>query len=179
MMNVGPGRLDILRRLRQPPRTRPLFRQRPIYGFEELDEVALDPDGAEHVRLAEIELGIPQPAEQRASIADVNRPDRSCRRPQLEPVPEDEPNRGGADVLLNALERPAIEQRGRVRRRLVRQRGNGQRRREIAAHSVRSTWIVQSLRSATMAPIAANTGARSAPTTPAVRGNSATVRPSC
>jgi hypothetical protein len=45
--------------------------------------------------------------------------------------------------------------------------------------SSRSTWIVQSLSSATRAPTAARTGATRAPITPAVTGNSATVRPSC
>src|SRR3954469_23188619 len=39
--------------------------------------------------------------------------------------------------------------------------------------------MVQSFNSATSAPIAASTGASAAPTTAAVSGNSATVRPSC
>src|SRR4029077_12731862 len=44
---------------------------------------------------------------------------------------------------------------------------------------VRSTSIVHSVRTAAMAPTAASTGAITAPTTPTLSGNSATVRPSC
>ena len=45
-------------------------------GFTQLGAVAAKIHGAEHVRLSEIQIGVPQPTEQGAAVLEDDRPDR-------------------------------------------------------------------------------------------------------
>src|SRR5262249_3827956 len=60
---------------------------------------------------AEIELGIPDPSEQRGPGFEHDRCNRTSGAWQLEAVPQHESNRRGLDGPLDAHERPAVEHR--------------------------------------------------------------------
>lgn len=66
--------------------------------FKRGEQVAANLDGAGHISLAEIELGIPHPTEQGRTALEQNGRDRGtgCRWP-FKPVPEHEPNGRGCD----------------------------------------------------------------------------------
>lgn len=80
----------------------------------------MDLYSAEHVGLTEIEVGIPDPAEERAAVLERDARDWWTRlRRELETIPEHEPKRRRSDGLLNASERPAVESGGKDRNDLV------------------------------------------------------------
>ena len=118
-MDVLLGRVHVVGPLPQPPGPRPRS-QRAIRHLQHAEQIALDLCGAEHVGLTEIEIGIPDPAEERAAVLehDARNWCPSLRR-ELETVPENEPKRRRSDGLLNAAQRPTVESGGHDRNDLV------------------------------------------------------------
>ena len=136
VMDVLARGAHVVRALPQPPGPRRrASRARDRSRFEQRDQIAADLDGAEHVGFAEIEIGIPHPAEQRAAVLEDD--GRHRRRPAVDGSsnPSQSTNRIGADATraLDPRERPAIQRGGGGRRDLTGKGRNRKRAQRVLA----------------------------------------------
>ena len=125
-MHVVPRRPKVVRASEGPPWPRLCGREGAIHRVEKLDQVAVDFDGAGHVGLSEVQIRVPNPAEQRAAVLEPYRRDVPAVAGKPEAVPEHEADRRRRDALLHPSEGPAVERRRSEGRGLIRQGRNEQ-----------------------------------------------------
>jgi hypothetical protein len=114
VMNVLSRGTRIVRLLPEPPGPTPGGPESPVDLLEEPEQIAPNLNGAGHVRFAEIQFGIPDPAQESRAVSKENRREgRPRQRWQLEPIPQTQVHGRPAETLPDSSEQPSIERRRR------------------------------------------------------------------